>query len=956
VIVDARPKGVEALVQRLLNAEEAPKREQLIARHTLTPDELREAIPRLVDQAFLLLGVDPLRMERICADAAALAEQIGDEYLLALARHRFGDALRVQGRNAEACICYDEAADVFTHLGRPREAARTRVGWVHATSNLGRPAAALAVARSARRILAAYGDFDRVANLDLNIANIHFEHGHYQHARRSFTSAQLLFERLGDAGRLGAARSRAGHAYSLTRLGRHREALRLLGMVRSVYEEMGEAGGYARVVRSIGLNHMELGHYAAALHAFDEVRPRFRVLGMHSEAVVLANYTAECYLYLNRPADALTVLAEADEDAGPLDSPQDALGRALHRVAAHLLLGDRDAVLAEVNDAERRFPTGAVQHRAWLAAQHAATLVNNGAPEEALASAARAERLARAAGMRRLVAGTRITQGEALLALDRTEDARLTAERARRLARAIDAAPLLYRAHELLGRAAEAMGRPGLARRRYAAAISQLEREQRGVIFEFRDRFAANRGTAFERLASLQLTAGRTADALATAERAKSRALADAIAGSVDLRPRRRGLRRLVRELASAREDYAAAFAHASRQRVAGSAAGQAQTVHHLARLEARVTTLIQRLQLAGAIDDARDLYRATSTAALPTVPSETTLIEYFFSGDDILRFQIDAAGVRGTLLEGALPEVERLLRAFRLNLDTVQRAPPRRHEQLATQARAVLKRLHERLLGDLDGLPAYRSAVIVPHGLLHYLPFHALFDGERYLVERLAVSYAPSAALYQICRSRRAHRSRRGGALVLAYSADGRLPYTAHESEQVAEVIDATVYREAAATRMVLREEGRTARLIHIAAHGQFRHDAPLFSAVELADGPLTAADVFSLDLRAALVSLSACETGRAVLGGGDELVGLTRAFLYAGAAGLVVSQWRVDDAFTASLMARFYTELGRGTGRAEALRRAQVACLSDDVPEFDRVHPFFWAGFQLIGADGPV
>jgi CHAT domain-containing protein len=100
-------------------------------------------------------------------------------------------------------------------------------------------------------------------------------------------------------------------------------------------------------------------------------------------------------------------------------------------------------------------------------------------------------------------------------------------------------------------------------------------------------------------------------------------------------------------------------------------------------------------------------------------------------------------------------------------------------------------------------------------------------------------------------------------------------------------------------------------------------------------------------------LVTLSACETGRAVIGGGDELVGLARAFLYAGAAGLLVSQWRVDDASTAALMTRFYGALRSGAGRAEALRTAQCAFLSQGPPENGHQHPFFWAGFQLIGAD---
>ncbi|HZQ37529.1 MAG TPA: CHAT domain-containing protein, partial [Dehalococcoidia bacterium] len=140
------------------------------------------------------------------------------------------------------------------------------------------------------------------------------------------------------------------------------------------------------------------------------------------------------------------------------------------------------------------------------------------------------------------------------------------------------------------------------------------------------------------------------------------------------------------------------------------------------------------------------------------------------------------------------------------------------------------------------------------------------------------------------------------------------------------------------------------------VAAHGWFRPDAPLFSGFQLEDGPFLTADVYDLDLRASLVALSACETGRSVIGGGGELPGLSRAFLYAGAAALLVSQWRVDDLSTAELMTRFYAELAGGAPPPSALRAAQLAILTGDMAQNDRAHPFFWAGFQVIGAAGGV
>ena len=159
-----------------------------------------------------------------------------------------------------------------------------------------------------------------------------------------------------------------------------------------------------------------------------------------------------------------------------------------------------------------------------------------------------------------------------------------------------------------------------------------------------------------------------------------------------------------------------------------------------------------------------------------------------------------------------------------------------------------------------------------------------------------------------------------------------------------------ASLYRHLA---KIAREHGYA-----LAAHGSFRADNPLFSGLALADGWLTTLDIFNLRLHASLVTLSACETGRSVVAGGDELLGLMRAFLYAGATSLVLSQWVVDDRSTARLMERFYTHLANGQSKGAALRLAQLAFLGEGSSEvvFPAAysHPYFWAPFFLVGDSG--
>jgi CHAT domain-containing protein len=133
-------------------------------------------------------------------------------------------------------------------------------------------------------------------------------------------------------------------------------------------------------------------------------------------------------------------------------------------------------------------------------------------------------------------------------------------------------------------------------------------------------------------------------------------------------------------------------------------------------------------------------------------------------------------------------------------------------------------------------------------------------------------------------------------------------------------------------------------ADVLHLACHGHFRPDNPLFSALRLADGWLTVQDMEAVRLRCRLVTLSACETGVSAIAPGDELLGLVRGFLSAGAQHLLVSLWTVDDAATTSLMQTFYRSFCAGAHPATALQTAQRALLAE------YPHPFFWSPFVLL------
>jgi CHAT domain-containing protein len=183
-----------------------------------------------------------------------------------------------------------------------------------------------------------------------------------------------------------------------------------------------------------------------------------------------------------------------------------------------------------------------------------------------------------------------------------------------------------------------------------------------------------------------------------------------------------------------------------------------------------------------------------------------------------------------------------------------------------------------------------------------------------------------------------------------------GRLRNTVQEARAVAAQFGGQAYVEDEATLAQLRQSAAQCRLLHLATHAEFRPDNPLFSYLSLHDGQLTALDIFSLRLSASLVTLSACETGESTVGGGDELHGLARAFLYAGAGSLVLSGWAVEDRFTAELMHRFYGGLVEGQEKGPALRAAQLPFLHDVPAGEPYAHPHFWAAFSLMGDWGKL
>ncbi len=273
----------------------------------------------------------------------------------------------------------------------------------------------------------------------------------------------------------------------------------------------------------------------------------------------------------------------------------------------------------------------------------------------------------------------------------------------------------------------------------------------------------------------------------------------------------------------------------------------------------------------------------------------------------------------------------------------------------------APLRRLHAALIAPLQatGLLAGKSRlVLVPHVELQYLPFAALMDSVgRFLVQRYELVMTPSASVWIALGDRPAGFP---GAGLLAFAPQpATLPGSSQEVATIRRLAgtDAQVLTGGAATESAFRRLTPSRRVLHLATYGVLNKQNPLFSFVQLArdgaeDGRLEVHEVFGLHLAADLVVLSACQTGLgsgalADVPAGDDWVGLTRAFLHAGARHVVATLWAVDDWATAALMERFYGAGDVAAEPARALAEAQRSLLV--VPA--TAHPFYWAGFVTVG-----
>ncbi|NIQ00935.1 MAG: CHAT domain-containing protein [Nitrospinaceae bacterium] len=512
-----------------------------------------------------------------------------------------------------------------------------------------------------------------------------------------------------------------------------------------------------------------------------------------------------------------------------------------------------------------------------------------------------------------------------------------TAQRAGRL----NIREVLWRALRGQGVCLARQGKVPEAIERYRKAVAVVEEMRAAIkVEEFQNGYLTDKQDVYRELILLLLQMGRVEESFNTAERAKARSFIDLL-----------GNQKISLKNDVSRQLYDRLTAQKQRIRTIEESLKGLSEPEELERakkelISARIhyrDLLIEAKEQSPEISSFVTVEAITLKKLYGLLEPEVALVEYLVTPRELIAWIVirDSIRVVRTPLEAS-----RLQAAVKDYRARIQKLAP--VEELS-------RRLYDWVVRPVEKYIAGKRVLgIIPHGILHYLSFASLYDGTSYLVERHPLFYSPSASVLEYTFQRKTDKSGPVKVLALGNPDLGTLNYDLPLAEMEANAIkwnypEVTVLTREQATESWLQKNIGDYQIIHIASHGEFDAVNPLFSSLKLtkdkeADGNFEVNEVFSLDIQADLVTLSACQTGLGEIVGGDELIGLNRAFIYAGTHALVSSLWRVSDISTAVLIKHFYRNY-TVQNKGESLRKAQLL-VKKLYP-----HPSYWAGFNLTG-----
>ena len=939
------------LAASLVTADES-QRHMLLTQHAELVDvHLAWTLKSLYDN---VESSDPARASQVSMALSSLAKVSLDTQVSAISAWTEGMVMLDEGQMEKSITYLETAEQQFLSLGLPVRAADTQVSMLRALAMLGRFDKALECGLKARDVFLAHNDIIATGKIEQSLGNLHFLLDHYVRAEQHYRAARDLYEIVDDRKQLAQIDNCL--ATTLTSQHRFREAETIYEQALARAEGAGLEITLAEIETNQGCLALFQGHYDRALDYLERSRRRYSALGMPHQSAIADQELADAYLELNLVPEAAAIYERVIPIFSELGmQPEYARALAYH-ARARMALGQFNESRSLLTEARASYEAaGNVVGKAMVTLIEAqAYYEQHNYSAAALAAAETEASFSEVQAWGRLLTA-RWLQGDAARAQGNFHQAENILKDVLQDAKKWTVLPVIHRCHTSLGLIGEAFGDTFGAERAFKDAIASIEAIRAPLpAEEFRTAFMANKLIPYTEMVRLCLAdgkPGRVAEALGYIERARSRALMDMLSGAVPASPKPRdgfeaGLYERLEMLREELNWFYSQINLPDNDIYSRGAEGITEFHSEVRERETAISEIALQLRQrnAGISAEAEPFEIATLQNDLGT---ETALVEYFSLDRKLLAFVVTDEGIELVHLPESEEQVEAALRQFHFQLGALRHgaASLQGHfSELAARARHHLSRLYDLLMRPIEDRLGTRRLVVVPHRVLHYVPFHALYDGSSYLIEHREVCCVPSAAVLHHCMT--ALRQPLEQVTLLGVS-DQRNPRAREEVLALAHLFPKGItLLDDQANRASLFEHSKTTHVLHLATHGNFRLDNALFSSLQLGDGWLTVRDVYQLHLaHCDLVTLSACETGVNTLAPGDEWIGLARGFFSAGAPSLLVSQWVVDDAATAELMIDFYSHLRAGAGPAAALRHAQCKLLKE------KPHPYFWAPFVILG-----
>jgi CHAT domain-containing protein len=932
------------IAKQLISAETNAGRKQILAEFAGF-DALKLAY-ELKQTYYTSWTTEPAKVQNAELALQDLVELNPLDEIKALSLWVSGIAEITRGNLESAVEKLDKAADIFRLIDKEYESAQTQIGKLYALALLGKYDDAVLCGKKSLKVFELFGDNLSAGKIEKNIGNILARQENHLHAEIFFLKARKRFIKLKNYAELAMCENVLATTYAAHNDFRKSEKMYEKSLDRAKKAEMFVT--QAEIEGNIGNLAMCRGKFKRALEFLELAAQKYEELKMPHQNAFSELEIADIYLELNLVDEAFEIYAKVSKTFRKLKMQgEEARSRANFGRSA-MLLKDNKAARKQLAKATKLYlaENNAVGAGAVKLSEAQLELSENNF-EKALKSAIEAETLLDKTSNLRYKLIVNVIKAECFKHSGEFSAAKHLLEKTFNEAIAQENGQIAQTAQISLGKLANAENNFRQAENHFKKAVELIETLRAPLpAEEFRMAFLADKLVPYQELAKICIRENRLAEAFMYVQSSRSRSLAENIGAEnigFELNPAftdEHSIKRQ-RRIDDLREELNWFYSRLNRANEAEVEKLQTE-IQKREREIAEVYRKLPRkngnlLQTCG-LFDLKNLQKQLG--------ADKILIEFVGFGDEISAFVVTDSRIRFAENVAAEVEIAALSEGLQFQFGALRYGAKNLGNfivQLKKRADIYLQKLYAKLLKPFEREIENRNLIIVPFRNLHYVPFQALRDGESYVIEKRQVSVAPSATVLQFCLDKPNRKVE--NALLIGF-ADEKIPLVNAEIETIGKIFgDNISLINDDASFANFKQYAEKFDILHIACHGQFRRDNPMFSALRLADGSITVRDACAMKLSAEIVTLSACETGLNSVFAGDELLGLSRGFLSAGASSLLLSLWTVNDEATGELMKSFYTELQKGKSSAEALRIAQREFIERGL------HPYFWSPFVLIG-----